>query len=562
MQRDPVAALLAAIDAQPAPAPIRDDEKLRRNAAAMVQTRRERAGLMPTTREAALVEFERAWQTFADYLLVHLPIQRGVAAPPNSFLPALTEETDLRAPLGRGPITLDPEGLLRNSVVIDSGGLFELVQIQMLEDWWRKARAKDKGPLLHSALLRFAGADWDPFAPSWNEPPATFVARVGHGALRATSHLLLSYIVLLHALAVPGMGTLMLRRLQRAVMIEGYTSIIANFCHIAFYHATARLYGWQDFYCNRNGGVAYERDPAYFFPPEVGYRPMPIANEWHLTWSPPSLRLWTRVHRGYGSVSPAVAHFASEVQDWIVTPRSGAAASSEGPHAWRLQWDSGGMRAEIWLCGMEAATVAVHGLGALEPAHWAEWRAQTRREGDETEEPLMICIKRLQLVDGLDARVVVAYFVDLARALHWPLVLDATCVPSPEWDICRVSEAHPDAEAPHYVHPYTQAGLGAWPHFYQLGRKYVYGPARPLLPVARAPLPAYERVAQWPGLQSLDERGSMATMEPPPAKRRRFECFACGTPLATMAVAGHKRMRPHVCSVSCGDTLDADMHVF
>ena len=103
---------------------------------------------------------------------------------------------------------------------------------------------------------------------------------------------------------------------QRFAMLEGFFSIVASFCHQDFLTmATKTGGGWLDVLFNRDsrGRTARPRPTDLIMPPVV-HSAVPLhLGPWHLTWSPPAVRLWARLPP---NVDAEVLRFATVVQDW------------------------------------------------------------------------------------------------------------------------------------------------------------------------------------------------------------------------------------------------------
>ena len=333
------------------------------------------------------------------------------------------------------------------SMDYEAGGL--KVELNIMQNWWT-IHAREKAehgssetdyPVIAERYARHNVYDLD---EGHNEriywPPMRQADTLG------TLDVQIHYIRTAPGLRGQGIGTRLLRQLQRLAMAEGYSSLIADWVHIPFYALTTKLWGWTDVLFNRETGQ-HRRPLTAFFTSELGKEaPQPVG-PWHLTWSPPATRLWGRMTPEQRAEWADVLRFASAVQDWVAAP--------DPARAERFFWDGQDEhaavdRALIFL--VAGSEERIHGLRA---DLLAVDRVLHVRNLSFQRTPGLLLLALLN-----------AFFVELGRSLSCAVTWDAGYLGN--------EESYPallylgDQPISGFIYPSWQPGMGAWPYIYSI----------------------------------------------------------------------------------------------
>jgi GNAT superfamily N-acetyltransferase len=375
---------------------------------------------------------------------------RDEEAWPRPPLALLGEKPKVRADVGKitsGALTHD------DFYGPEKDPIAECAMQVLLTPWWEapnvvdpKAVTYNKAALDYKRGYEHALWDLDPghtAAVYW--PPHVALSE-GKPVVRDVLILEITYIRLDGRLQGKGVGPDYIARLQRLAMVEGYNVLIAHWVHQPFARSAYCAFGWLDYDFNRDTlaqPLRPRRTWDAFFPPALLDKERVPIGMWHLTWSPPSVRLWARL-TGLGVNDPVLLRLAAVIQDWVATPDP-----ADSPEAKRFHWHSDDYEVLLFLVAKNAVGARIHGIPddrflPSKPFY--------------SERVLHVRNTRVPQGDRLRTRLLNAFFVELGRALLMSVTWDVAYGAEEEEDLLDV--ASPGV----FTYPTWQPGLGAWPY--------------------------------------------------------------------------------------------------
>jgi hypothetical protein len=339
----------------------------------------------------------------------------------------------------------------------------------LLTPWWeappntvdRVGGTYNKDALDYKRGYEHALWDLDPgHAAAVYWPPHVALSE-GKDVVRDVLILEITYIRLDGRLQSKGIGPDYVARLQRLAMVEGYNVLIAHWVHQPFARTAYRAFGWLDYDFNRDTlpqPLRPRRTWDAFFPPALLDEERVPIGMWHLTWSPPAVRLWARLS-GLGVNDPVLLRLAAVIQDWAATPES-----ADSPEAKRFHWQADDYEVLLFLVAKNAVGARVHGI--------PDDRFLPNK-GFYSERVLHVRNARVPQEDRLRTRLLNAFFVELGRALLMSVTWDVAYGGGDE-DLLDL------ASAGEFTYPTWQPGLGAWPYILRYEAHADYEPTNRL----------------------------------------------------------------------------------